>query len=183
MIKLSQKEIEKALLKIEVGLDKYLWLQNKVWETDVSKDREFQKKFNGFYRVRRNIDWQKDFFNIFEDSKYKKDDFEKIITKLQNKTNKIEASFTSKLIATLNPKMPVIDKMVFSNLGLKLPSTKVKNRISIISKQYEFLTSELNKILLSDDGKFLTKQFTQKYPKAKIEKMKMLDFVLWQMRD
>ena len=37
------------------------------------------------------------------------------------KTGRIEASFASKLVATINPRMPVVDRIVLKNLYWRLP--------------------------------------------------------------
>lgn len=39
---------------------------------DISLDRDFQKTFNRFYRVRRNDDWQKSYYTYFEKNKLRK---------------------------------------------------------------------------------------------------------------
>lgn len=36
--------------------------------------------------------------------------------------------------------------------------------------------------LKTENGKYLVEQFVREYPNAKISKIKMLDFVLWQTR-
>ena len=42
-------------LAFSFGLEKYKKIMLMVQKVDVSQDREFQKVFNGFYRVRRGI--------------------------------------------------------------------------------------------------------------------------------
>ena len=86
------------------------------------KDESFQTKFNDFYRVRRNQEFRKIFYEIFENSRYNQNiNFEIVLTLIKNKTNRIEASFASKLIVTINPNLPVLDKFVLRNVNLKLP--------------------------------------------------------------
>jgi hypothetical protein len=183
MIHIEKEQIAEIIPKLKNPLEQYLWIQNEVLKRNVSTDREFQKKFNGFYRVRRNSDWQKDFYQLMESSKNKNVTFGEILDEMYKKTGKMEASFVSKLIATINPEMPIIDKIVFDNLGLTLPSTGIKNRDLIIKEQYKTLIRELSFLLQSENGKYLVEQFTIGYPEAKISKIKMLDFVIWQIRD
>lgn len=182
MNNITKEQLKKTLPKIKKGLELYLWIQSEVPKRDISKDREFQRKFNAFYKVRRNQTWQKDFYELLEVSKKGEVSFEDILNRLHKKTGKIEASFSSKLVATINPTMPVIDTIVFKNLGLKLPLTNTKNRVAVINELYQVLIQKFFHYLKSDDGKHLTVQFKKEYPKAKISKVKMLDFVLWQMR-
>ena len=68
-IELDRVAIDRALPHIRKGLQKYLWLQAELHSRNVSRDREFQRRFNGFYRVRRNSDWQRAFFGILERGK------------------------------------------------------------------------------------------------------------------
>jgi hypothetical protein len=182
MIILQKPQIDKALPKVKNGPEKYLWLQNEVNKRNVSLDREFQRKFNAFYRVRRNKDWQKEFYKLLEINKGNIIDFYHMLVRFYDKTKKVEASFISKLVATLNPKMPIIDKIVFNNLGLSLPATYKKNRSLIINEQYKILIKEFSDYLQTDNGRYLVERFTKEYPQAKISKVKMLDLILWQTR-
>ncbi len=183
MINLRKEQIKRAIPLVRVGLEKYLWLQAELMKRNVAEDREYQKKFNGFYRVRRNSVWQKCFFELLETNKNKKPIFKDVLIALFEKTGNIEASFVSKLIATINPEMPIIDQLVFKNLGLKLPYTKAKNRELTIDKLYHNLIEEFIQFFATDEYKYLTDQFIKEYPNVRLTKVKMLDLVLWQVRD
>ncbi len=182
-ISLSKIKIRKVLPLISDGLEKYLWIQKEFKKRDVAKNSEFQRKFNGFYKVRRNEDWRKKFYSLLEKNKNTHIEFKDILMDLYKKTGRMEASFASKLIATVNPKMPVIDKIVFKNVGLKLPYTKKRNRHLIIKEQYEILIKKYLFFLKTKEGTYLVKEFNKKYPRVKITKIKMLDLVLWQTRE
>lgn len=54
MISLSATELLEQQLARSMGMDRYAELLNAVKMTDVSVNLEFQRSFNGFYRVRRN---------------------------------------------------------------------------------------------------------------------------------
>jgi hypothetical protein len=181
-ISLNNAQIQKALSLISNGLERYLWIQGEFKKKDVTKNGEFQKIFNGFYKVRRNEDWRKKFYSLLEKNKNNYIEFKDILSDFYKKTGRMEASFISKLVATVNPRMPVIDKIVFKNVGLKLPYTKKRNRDLIIEEQYKILIKKYLFFLKTKEGVYLVKEFTKKYPKAKITKIKMLDLVLWQTR-
>lgn len=181
-INLNKEQIEKAIPRVEKGLKQYKWLQIEFKKRNVSENREFQKAFNAYYRVRRNSKWQTEFYNLLEINKFKNPYFEDILSDLYQKTGRMEASFVSKLIATINPDMPVIDKIVFNNLNLKLPQTNTENRSSIINEKYRILNKKFTEYLETENGKYLIKKFTEKYLESDITKVKMLDFVLWQTR-
>ena len=60
---------KRALPLVSVGLEKYCQIQADLAKTDVSRDRGFQTRFNSFYRVRRNADWQYGFYTLLEQQK------------------------------------------------------------------------------------------------------------------
>jgi hypothetical protein len=101
---------------------------------------------------------------------------------LSNATGRLEASFSSKLLATANPNRAVLDSFVLKNLGLKLPYASAKNRQIRIVNVFQELEEKLIAILGSEIGKYLVKSFIVMYPQAEITETKMLDLVLWQIR-
>jgi hypothetical protein len=71
MIPMDGARIEDVLPRVAVGLQKYMWLQAALDNTDVTHDSEFQRRFNGFNRVRRNAEWRYAFYDILEKEKLK----------------------------------------------------------------------------------------------------------------
>ena len=53
--------------KVQIGIEKYSWIMKRVHETDVSVDIDFQRAFNGFYRMRQHPEH---FYRVYY--KYKK---------------------------------------------------------------------------------------------------------------
>jgi hypothetical protein len=178
---LDNTTVESALNNLNDGLLKYLWLQNKFAKTNVIEDFEFQRKFNHFYRVRRGEEWRKSYFDLLENCRNKSPTFEFVLAALLNKTGKLEASFSSKLIATLNPNMPVLDSVVLKNLGLKLPISP-KNKFNSIVSVYAELETQLNHLLNSTNGEKAIAKFKARFPTSQVTDIKILDFILWQSR-
>ena len=54
MIHIDAKKVIETRIAESMGFDKYQKIMDWVRRTDVSSDREFQRTFNSFYRVRRN---------------------------------------------------------------------------------------------------------------------------------
>jgi hypothetical protein len=102
-IQLDEAAIEQALPLISVGLEKYCWLQGALATTDVAHDRAFQTKFNGFYRVRRSASWQATFYTLFERAKSEPHSLADVLSALHSATGRVEASFASKLAASIDP--------------------------------------------------------------------------------
>jgi hypothetical protein len=118
---LAETRIQIALDRVERGLSKYLRLQNQIRSCDVSRTEEFQRLFSGFYRVRRNSRWKQEYFKLMEASKLTGIDFPEALKEINLRCGRVEASFASKLVATLDSSMPVIDKFVLKFFGLRLP--------------------------------------------------------------
>ena len=102
-------------------LQTYGYLQNTLPATDVSKDVEFQRRFNRFYKMRsKPPGWYQMFFGLLEREKLTRSStFEKLIREIFNRWGEVHPSFASKLLATINPESPVYDKEVCRNLGIK----------------------------------------------------------------
>jgi|HubBroStandDraft_4_1064222.scaffolds.fasta_scaffold50357_2 hypothetical protein len=178
MIRVNREQIDSALSKLRRPIDKYSWIQRGLRLVNVAEDKEFQRRFAGYYRVRflKSAPRQR-LFDLLEESKKLPADFGTILEKLCAATGRMEESFASKLAATIDPNLPVIDSWVRDNLGLSRPfSTENAKEIhQKIRGQYaEFLSTE--------NGKYLIRRFAETYPEAHITHVKMLDFVLWQTR-
>lgn len=105
MIHLSAGKILEYQLTRSLGLDIYEEIMTAAPVTDVSQSREFQKKFNTFYRIRRNAEWRKDYYELFELAKKGHYPFDDVISLLYVRTGNIEASFSSKTITGLKTGM------------------------------------------------------------------------------
>lgn len=185
MITLSSKRITEILPRLQSGLKQYLEIQEVFKKSfNISKDREFQRAFNHYYRVRRGKEWQSHFYGLFEESRKTALGFEQVLDKLRKKTGRIEISFASKLLATINPGMPVIDRVVLNHLSLRLPprNHSIQDRIKEAGVIYKDILGCYKKYLKTKEGEYLVNQFKIAYPSAKITKIKMIDLVLWQDR-
>jgi hypothetical protein len=119
MIRVTSEQIDSALGKLRKPIDTYSWLQGSVRLVNVAQDKEFQRRFAGYYRVRflKPAPRQK-LFDLLEESKHLPADFGSILEKLSASTGRMEESFASKLAATIDPNLPVVDSWVRDNLGL-----------------------------------------------------------------
>lgn len=97
-------------------------------------------------------------------------------------TGRIEASFASKLVATLDPSKPVIDKFVLGNFELRLPTRTVANREERTIELYQQLCLKYCGFMKGPVGTMIRKMFDEKYPNANITHLKKIDLVLWQIR-
>lgn len=182
-IDLSPPQIDAALERLSDGLARYVWLQSRVAAQDgFEVDPEFRRRYNRFYRVRRGPEWQNVFYNLMARANKEQLDFRAVLLALHSATNRYEASFASKLVATLDASKPVIDAFVLQNVGLRLPISAVPDRFDRICDVYGELISIVCSFLSGECGQYLITAFRRVHPTAKITKVKMLDLVLWQTR-
>src|SRR5262249_29983705 len=97
-------------------------------------------------------------------------------------TGRYEASFASKLVATIRPDMPVIDSIVLRNVDLTPPRYNVRDRAVRLEHLHATLLSWFNAVRTTQTGHYLVTRFREEYPAARITEIKMLDLVLWQTR-
>ena len=168
---------------IKEGAAKYDFLMKRFPLVDVSKDEVFQKKFTGFYRIRRNKEtFLKKYYMYMESLKGKEVSFVDIIKKINTFKGSIEPSFSSKMLATLDPNMPVWDQYVLSNANIKAPAY-YNVTIDRCVQTYQKVTVFYDSLLKGADAKEMISLFDSKLPEYKhFTLIKKIDLMLWQKR-
>lgn len=178
--------IERAKIiihSIGPGLKKYKLIMDSLNNVDVSQDAEFQRSFNGFYRIRqRDKAFYSTYYSLMEKCKNKPMEFRDVLETIYLENQRIEASFSSKLLATINTSMPIWDVFVLENLKLKKPAQYSKTRIEDSVKLYNRIVEWYDDITHSFSGKQLIDIFDEEYPDSNISNVKKIDFILWQIR-
>ena len=189
---MKRKEIEKIKfkntdwIKIQKSYYDYLFIMKNLHNLD----NEFKRKFAHFYKLNqgmKNANNQKSFFNLLKECiNNKQDDYATVLKKLSLKTGRNEMSFASKIVATVNPEKPIIDRIVLGHFKISRPSYgdlkhKISKSINIhneIEEEYlQFLKSKLGEELMDNFNKKIKQQHN-----FKITNIKKLDFILWQTR-
>lgn len=179
---------EDAIFKRLIGraddLERYAQTIADLQHTDVTSDTLYQRRFNALYGVRRNAQWREIFYAMLERSKGQPElDFRSILIELHDKTGRVEASFTSKLIATINPTKAIYDSVVLSNLGLRPPTSKGCEKIAEVVRNYDTIQSHLDPLVRSDRFPRLRQRFDETFPQFEaFTDLKVLDLMIWQMR-
>ena len=165
-------------------------------EIDIATDEEYQKNYNNYYRVRRDVGWLKKYYEYFEEHKNDKNiSFEQIIRYLSNIPHKvkksainpsgvattIEASFASKMLATINPNYPIWDSQVVRALKIEWDDSLCgEEKIEAYIKAYENLTRDIHSFITTTEGKKCIEQFDATFPRyAHLNPFKKIDFFLW----
>jgi len=181
--------IDDVLRRITLShLARYKALLDGLSKKNVAFDLEYQTIFNGFYKMqRRSADWYRYYFALLEEKKYNTAiTFKDTIEQIYSDRGRVEPFFSSKLVATIRPEMPVYDKHVRDNLSLKVPGSykSGRDRVSGFIIMYSSLEQKIaafvrdpvftDRLRPAFDKKFNTyAQFTD---------IKKLDFLLWQHR-
>lgn len=167
-----------------MGLDKYKLIEEQVHQVDVSADADFQRTFNGFYMVRRNEKWRKIYYDLFEQVKHSGDaSFPFILEELYRQTGNVEASFSSKLLATLKPEMPIWDRYVVQNLKVKVPLASDPDRIRKVEELYDGIVAWYADFLKTENARQCLAKFDEMLPDyAWLSDVKKIDFYLWSIR-
>ena len=118
---------------------------------------------------------------MYEHKNEKKLNFCNLINKIYEVENKKEISFTSKLIATITPELPIWDSKVIKYITthFKFIQRKIKNLDDACYNYFELL--EWYKIFMhSRNANRMLNEFNSKFPNANITDLKKIDLMLWQ---
>jgi hypothetical protein len=166
--------------------ERYRFLRERLYKSDVTSDPDFQRTFNGLYRVRlRSHTWTKAFYEIMERSKdAAAPSFEETLNSIYQATGRVEASFASKLVAIINPHSVVYDSVVSRNLKMTPPSPHhpADQRLGEFQTLYHRLTERMN--YLTQHSMFLgmSAALDRKFPGYNLTPIRRLDLLLWQLR-
>lgn len=184
MIHLSAEKMLEMQLARSLGLDVYEELVSVAPVADVSRSPEFQRKFNAFYRVRRNTEWRESYYRLFERAKAERYSFADIIGAMFEETGNVEASFSSKMLATIDETKPIWDQYVLKNLGLELKGKTPQERVKHAVELYGRIECWYAEYLLTEEAKENLTAFDRILPSyAWISAVKKIDCLLWGWRE
>jgi hypothetical protein len=145
---------------------------------------EYRKTYTGFYKLRLPSSGHYDYyFALLESEKENKAiKFVDVFNKLSAETGRIEASFSSKIVATIDADRPVIDNVVLGNLNLALPKYYEKQRPEKCLRVYARLCNSFSSLLQVEEYPEIKARFVKHFPQFSFSDTKILDFVLWQYR-
>lgn len=183
-INLDAKIILHESLVNALGLRDYEFIMERAYQTNVNLDRDFQKRFNAFYRVRKDETWRKEYYCLFESEKNDPTvSFDYIIDELFDRTGYVEPSFSSKMLATIDSSKPIWDSRVIKCLGVKVDSSLNKEaRLELIKIRYKEIDEWYKKYLGTAEAKKNIAFFDKTFPEySAISNIKKLDYLLWQL--
>lgn len=178
----SRKAISSSLERAW-GLARYARLVKGVQIVDVSSDADYQKDFVFFFKVRRNREWREAYFGELERVKCCTPVFPSVLSALFAETGRIEASFASKLVSVVDPRMPILDSIVLSYLGLEIKGISAEERMRSALNVYDDVCSWYQRYMKSRSCAESIELFDSILPEyAWISDVKKIDFLLWSSR-
>lgn len=167
-------------------------------DTNIAADVSYQKNFTGYYRVRRDALWLQAFYQYLEENKTNRDiSFETILRYLSGvehtvrKTGKnpggkaktVEASFASKMLATINRDHPIWDSQVLHFFQIKVDDRLTgEDKIRHCVEIYRQMEQEITQFIHSPAGKECIALFDETFPNCRdFSAYKKIDFYLWNL--
>ena len=163
-----------------LGLQRYRYIMEHVLDVDVSKNEDFKRMFNGFYGIRRGKSWRDRYYQVFEQMKKEREHitFKDIFNRISDQS--LEASFSSKMLATLNSQKPIWDSRVLHFLKLQPTGVTKVERIESIIKIYTEIEAWYKNYLSTEDARNNLILFDRTFPEYSwISATKKIDFMIW----
>ena len=175
---INATQILQVQLARGLGLDRY----SEIMHGDPSSP-DFQRLFNGYYRIRRNEEWRRHYYTLFCKARTEHYSFENIINELYNLTGNVEASFSSKMLATIDASKPVWDQYVLQNLGLELSGKTKIEKLQNAVCLYDQLEKWYSDYLKKTEARENIIEFNRLLPDYTwINDTKKIDCLLWSKR-
>jgi hypothetical protein len=179
----NAQEIMRNQIAESLGLARYGKIMRTVGRVDVSADENFQRLFNGYYQIRRNSEWRGEYYRLFQRLKGAHPTFESILAELYRTSKNIEASFSSKMLATLEPDRPIWDQFVIQSLRMNLKERNREETLQNVVRVYADIEAWYGRFLRTDRAAACVEVFDQALPDyAWVSRVKKVDFFLWSSR-
>lgn len=154
---------------------------------DVATNADYQRRYNGFYRVRgRSKQWRATYYYLLQSRKQnRKVRFDEVIRALYKLTNRIEPSFSSKLVATVRPELPVYDAVVCGHMHVMVPpqSSPARDRIERLITECGRMIEIAKEVVKTAEFRTLRTTFDKHFASyGCFTDTKKLDLMLWQSR-
>lgn len=181
---MDEFRIVTAINNARKGIAQYLEIMDLLWHVDVSRDRNFQRKYNAFYRLRqRPKEWYEVYFSYMESGKENPPSFDSTIDYIFAALGRYEPSFSSKLVAALDPNQPVWDKFVLRQINQKPPPFGAQNRVERAKIVYRNIRRWYEDYLPTEEARRVIELFDREVKDHdRVTNLKKVDFVLWQIR-
>jgi hypothetical protein len=185
-IQQNQDSVFANVTKASRKLETYCRLQDALFNLDVATDSDFRKKYTWLYGMRRQPNgWLDSYFSLLEENKGNDAVSFADILRTLSTPQRIEASFSSKLLATIRLDLPVIDAYVILNLGLARPrrTGSEEHDRNEWTGLHARICSLYGSLLQQDMFRKIRDDFDKSFDQYRsLTDVKKLDVLLWQLR-
>jgi len=187
-----QRQITKVLFEDAFNLKAYTLIMGYSQITNVSQNREFQKTFIEYFKIKRSGAWRKAYFDYFETNKNNKDlRLSQILRHLYKETGQIEPLHASHMLSTINDNRPAWDiNLLIPRLPAadpyweKVDKLKGNQKISEIEHLYNKTANLQREFLKSNNGKECVRLFDALvYEYAHISDFKKIELMNWRVAE
>jgi len=180
---MTEDQIIKAIDTVRDSIAQYIELMRMFPRVNVATDADFQRKYNGYYRVRqRNKEWYQTYYGFMETQKGHKVTFPDTLRYFKKHLQRYEPSFSSKLVATHDPNMPIWDTHVLKMLKLKAPDYLSSKKYDRAGAIYREIQKWYSTFIDSQTGHSIIRKFEELITEHNdITNIKKIDFVLWKL--
>lgn len=187
---INPETIISECLETGFGLETYTSLINSVALPEFVATPQFRKKYNGYFRVIfRSQEWYNQYYDLMTSQRENPRTFSELIQILYPFSGNIEASYVSKLMATVDPSLPIWDQHVLRNLQLQeawrnTQGNEFEQRLESANAIYENIRNWYSNYLESNEGQLCIQRFNEALPDYSnvISNTKKIDYFLWSMR-
>ena len=144
--------------------------------------KDYQENYSTYYGIgvaRKDEKWKAEYFAYMQKQVGNSGiTFAEIIEHISRLSHKNEASFASKMLATLDPNYPILDSNVARFLGFNYHAKSRQYCIEIYSE----LTENVRAFLQTNGGAKCVEEFDRMFPNfTDINPVKKIDLYLWKM--
>lgn len=191
-----ERAVEDAL-ETYYGLKQYVYITTFIERHpfEIAISSEFQRVFSSYYRVRLSLRQRKAFFKVFQEARDRGiRSFPMLLDMLFERIaicegrGRVETSFVSKMLASLDDSCPIWDSRVTARVN-ELGDVQLRNpsnfdnphkRLEVARQSYALLQTFYAGLLLSEEGKECVRSFDELLPSYKhISNVKKIDCLLW----
>jgi hypothetical protein len=181
----TPKIIDASLERLS-SAGRYAVIMETLHHRNVATDTDFQRRYVEFYKLKRYSQrFRSEYFSYMEKNKENAAlSFETIAAYLRHINKTVEASFSSKLLHTINPHFPAWDKWIGRATGISIPPSGTKDQFETAVQRYGLLTAWFKDYIAGEPGKQALCRFDEYFPRyqRRITAVKKVELILWQMR-
>ena len=170
------------------GHETYLSLMQMINNQDinVSTDREFQRLYKGYYFPGpQSHEFSNSYFQYMQEVRNQNPSFRDVIEHIYVFSNQVHYSFASKLLHTVDPQNPVLDKHIMRLLGFNLMERgNPTDRKNFYCNVFETVSNEYRSYENMPFMQEVINQFNELFPDYReISYSKKVDMLLFRLKN